>query len=360
MITAILVNYFSAGITVRSVLSVLADVPDAQVVVIDNSVDSDQAEQLKSSLPSVVECIVNEENIGFGRACNQAFARSRHDWILLLNPDAYVLNGCIKPLVQFLISHPRVGAVSPLVFWDEDKHWFLPPAQLPTPAKTIVMNLAFRFRCAGRFFSSKFRRYALKVIGTRQAIKQEMLSGGHMLLRKSAINTSGGLFDETFFMFYEDTDLCRRLSENGYSLYLLPSAHAVHEWRAKPEKIELSEVSRRYYFRKHFSSRRFMNLIEKMVQSCRGGATYDYIDTGLCFEPPLLNVPAEIADYWLMELSPHPLFIPALYSFGTGVGVQLSGELWARLYTGEYFVRISRASGGRKSCYFKFSIERED
>mgnify|MGYP002399059690 CR=1 FL=1 len=252
MITAIIVNYHTSQLTARAVSSVLADQPDAQVVVVDNSESVAEEQALRSLLPAQVECIVPPENIGFGRACNLGYSKARYDWILLLNPDAFVLEGCIAALVTFLQETPRAGAVSPRIYWDEGLAWLAPPILMHTPFTEAGMAFLLRHPWLGERVSRMFCRWAVQCITTGHPVEQHMLSGGHMLLRKSAIEAAGGLFDPSFFMYYEDTDLCRRLRLSGSKLYLVPAGRAVHEWSATAGKTHISAESRSHYFHKHF------------------------------------------------------------------------------------------------------------
>ena len=357
MITAIVVNFYNHLLTSRAVESVLADQPGAQVIVVDNSVKMVESQALQKSLPSGVTLLLSSENIGFGRACNLAISHAVHDYVLLLNPDAYVLSGCIDSLENFLQQTPQAGAVAPLVYWDKAATWLLPPAQLPTPVTELAMAIALRWRRSGYLLSRWFRRWALRCIFSIKTVEQKMLSGGHMLLRKSAIVASGGLFDPDFFMYYEDTDLCQRLQKNGYSLYLLPTAGAVHEWRAAQNKNQLSEISHQNYFQKHYSQSWLLALRKKIVQLLPDTVYPECHNFGICPKSPDFFLPVLPPGRLIVELSPHPLFVPALYHLTTGAEFHISKELWERLETGDYWVRISTHSGKLIQSYH-WRIER--
>lgn len=356
MVTAIIVNYFSASITARATLSIMKDAPDAQVIVVDNSNDSEEAQRLTFLLPPSVECIVNDENVGFGRACNQAFAQAKHELILLLNPDAYVVNGCIATMVEFLQSAPQTAAVAPRVFWDEQQNWLLPPAQLPTSANQLVMALALRWPMLGTYISSRFQKWATHCNLSTTPVKQQMLSGGNMLLRRSAVEAIGGLFDPEFFMYYEDTDLCYRLKKAGFAMYLLPDAHAIHEWCSTPEKEHFSLPSRQRYFNKHFAGHQLRHWQLKLEQSTQPQRLPFSRDFGELREPFDYSVPDAMQQQWLLELSPHPLFVPALYHYGIGTNCRISDQLWQRLGPGQYWARLSSANN-KSGRYFHWQIK---
>lgn len=351
MVTAIIVNYHGHQLTARAVASVLADQPDAQVIVVDNSTDAEEARALQVTLPPQVELVIAPDNLGFGKGCNLGYARARHDWVLLLNPDASVLKGCITSLVSFLQKTPRAGAAAPLAYWDEARQWLLPPALLPTPATELTLALALGWPWLGRFVSQRFRSWALTCIHSEQPVAQRMLSGGHMLLRRSSVDAAGGLFDPDFFMYYEDTDLCRRLQRAGFQLYLVPAAKVVHAWEAASEKTTPSLVSRQQYFLKQFPGSLFFALREKLERRGLRVCLQKSHELGLCSAAPVFLVPPLLRSQWILEVSPHPLFVPALYSSGTGDSCRLPDEIWELLGAGNYWARIAAPSGSDAEIY---------
>ncbi|MCX5864978.1 MAG: glycosyltransferase family 2 protein [Deltaproteobacteria bacterium] len=357
MITTIIVNYQDHQLTSRAVASVLADQPDAQVIVVDNSENETESQALRLLLPPQVECIVTSENIGFGRACNLGYGKARYQWILLLNPDAFVLKGCIGTLVDFLQKTPQAGAVAPLAYWDEAQKWLLPPGQLPRQFTELGMALALCSSWLGNKVSLGFRCWALRCLNSSGACEQRMLSGGHMLLRQATVEAAGGLFDPAFFMYYEDADLCRRIRSVGYKLFFLPSATVVHEWRAAESKTKLAEESRQHYVARHFR-RGIFYFLSRVLDSVKMPISLPTsCDLGVCNHPPLLQISRELQPSWLLELSPHPLCVPAVYHWGVGETFQLGASLWERLGPGEYWMRMS-APGSSISQRFRWRIER--
>lgn len=342
MITTIIVNYKSHLLAIRAVESVNVDMPNGQIIVVDNSEDAEEAMALKAGLPKGVELYVSQQNIGFGRACNFALERAKYDWIFLLNPDASVIPGCLAKLHSFLISTPTAGAVSPLSYWDHACTWCLPPGQMPSPAMDFAINLAMRFPSLGVKTSIGFRAWALKRLRSSTAKKLNMLSGGHMLLRRSAITAAGGLFDDNIFMYFEDTDLCRRLKSTGYGLYLLPSARAIHSWQCQPGKAHLSEASHHYYLNKHFPNSRW-NVAQSFLNRHRQLRLPSSVDLGVLNEPPNLQVPHGWQSGWILEGSAHPLMVPAAYLVGEGPIATFSAEVWSFLGEGSYWIQLSPA-----------------
>jgi GT2 family glycosyltransferase len=306
-----------------------------------------------------VECLCAPENLGFGGGCNLGDAHARNELVFLLNPDAVVLKGCLDVLADFLQATPRAGAVAPLIWWDMERTWRLPPYQLPTPASELTCAMALRWRWFGEAVSRQSRRLALRCLLSGQPVKQSMLSGGHVLLRRAAIEAVGGLFDPEYFMYYEDTDLCQRLRKAGFDLYLQPGAHAVHEWCATCGKAELSEKSRQLYFRKHHQGNLMIVWRESLEDRRRVVILPNSTDLGVLNSPPEISLSPELSSGWVAELSPSPLLAPAVYRIGSGPDFRLPKTLWERLGQGNYWLRISLGEG-RSSQLYHWKVVQSD
>lgn len=354
MISVLIVNYFSFALTVRAIRSVLSDQPSAQIIVVDNSADAVEAMSLSTILPGGVKLIVAQSNLGFGRACNLALNYSQGEWIFLLNPDAFVLPGCIERLIETLQSHPHAGAVSPVAQWDQAGTFLLPPGQMQSPTWEWVLSLGERVPPLGRWLSISFRRWALDCLYAPNPVSQRMLSGGHMLLSRRAINESGGLFDPDFFMYYEDTDLCRRLNAAGFKLLIDPRARVVHEWRSDPGKYRFVPDSRRRYFEKHFSCTWFTDRCRLRLEQSWPVRPMNpnLLNLGVCAASPAFELPADQNGDWLLELSPNPLFIPAAYRKDS-VPPCISPHVGALLGPGQYWARVTLPSGKERLFTWK-------
>lgn len=358
MITAIIVNYHSHLLTARAAASVLDDQPDAQVIVIDNSSDQIEAQALQTVLPPQAELVIAPDNLGFGKGCNLGYSRARYEWIFLLNPDAFVLPGCIAALIAFLEENPAVGAAAPLAYWDREQTWLLPPAQLPTPVTELALAAGLRWPWLGNCISRRFRQWALSCIRSETPVVQRMLSGGVVMLRRAAIMKAGGLFDPDFFMYFEDTDLCRRLQKADFLLYLLPAAKAQHAWEAAPQKTSLSVSSRQLYFQKQFPGSLLIKLLKRLERSrftIRLPADNEF---GTVRNSPDFPVQPAVQQGWLLEISPHPLLVPALYCFGSGNRCRISEEVWGLLGPGDYWARLADPVGNT-ALRFHWKIEPE-
>ncbi|MGQ9797535.1 glycosyltransferase [Desulfosoma sp.] len=364
-LVAVVVNYHSAELTVRAVHSILTsdDAVSVDVVVVDNSTSSQEAALLKKTLPDSVHLMISPHNLGFGQACNMAWEKRPADALLLLNPDAYLTEQCLQHLVRALNMDPRVGAVGPKIYWDPKKQFLLPPS-VP-PSWILMLSAADRLGDPAipflRFLGKKWRRDALGAWQAGAPFPVKNLSGGSVLIRSDAIRDVGGLFDPGFFLYFEDTDLFRRMTRRGWRLLVEPRAAVVHEFdqcgmESLPNKRQFMADSHAIFLRKHFSwyscCLRWIpqgprNRLERLTHGA-SNRTYR--------RPFRIRVPEEMPRPWLFEWSPSVHFIPAAAAFGTGAYAEFSEDAFRRLAPGRYFGRIGPAAGFKPFNSLSFSF----
>lgn len=222
-----------------------------EVIVVDNNSRDGTVEALKAAYPAM-GIVANPDNVGFARAVNQALAVSRGRHVLLLNSDTIVRDQALATMVAYLDEHPDVGAVS-CRQWTGDGHL----NQTCFPFPSIRDHL---------FYSALFQRIAPTMQAAAAAthaidctLSQDVdwANGACLMVRRSLLEQLGGL-DEAFFMYFEDVDLCRRLSRQGYRVRHIAEAEIVHligrSSGRDPDRLQLVwELSRIRYIEKHFS-----------------------------------------------------------------------------------------------------------
>lgn len=344
-VSVLIVNYHGHALTRRAALSVLQTAPGAEVIVVDNSDDAAEAQALQAALPPTVRLVVAPGNLGFGQGCNLAFEHAHGDFLLLLNPDAFVLPGCITTLQNTLAADPRIGAVAPLTWWDDSSGYTLPPAQMQSPRGEFLQALGLRWPPLGRWLSLRFRHRNLQDRGATAPIKQDMLSGGCMMVSRRAVERVGGLFDPSFFMYYEDTDLSLRLTRAALRLLLEPRAQAVHEWRNDPAKGQYHAASRERFMQRNYPGHaRWDRLRLAVEQRMPVRMTLDGLhELGPRSVGADLHLP-DVPGPWVLEVSAHPLLVPAVLKTGNGP-VVLPAQAMARAHAGRCYARLSGADG---------------
>ncbi|MCB1986638.1 MAG: glycosyltransferase family 2 protein [Burkholderiales bacterium] len=343
MISAILVNYKTNDQLLGAIASVLNQKISGslEVIVVDNSPNDNSGTLLEAQLPNSVTYIRNKKNTGFASACNQAFARSCGEFILLLNPDARLLPSALSTLSDSLIKHPDAGAVGPRVYWDDDCRFLMPPSTYPS-IRVFFKEATSRLhpRLAG-YNSFDFRKKALQAWICAKPLIVEALSGGHILIRRDAILKCGGLFDERFFMYWEDTDLMHRLKKKGYRLYLDPRAACLHYYEHSFSKDRLISQGWSTYQQKYLQKKisfQFVNWLNKKLPPVRTPHIESITANN---EKLVFDVPPELRNAWLLELGTTPQLMPAIGHFGSGPTAEVDTILFKRLKEKIYYARLS-------------------
>jgi GT2 family glycosyltransferase len=198
------------GPAIRSLLE--QDWPALRVTVVDNASSDGSAGWLREQFPSI-QVVASPRNLGFAAGNNLAFARSDADWFFLLNQDAVAQPDCVRELVT--IGERRADIA------------VLGAKMLMQRCPTILNSAGIRINEAGWAVD---RRIGEKDLN-RSPLPENVFGacGGAMLLRASALRECGA-FDERFFMYFEDVDLCWRLRLAGWHVWYVPTAVVLHDW----------------------------------------------------------------------------------------------------------------------------------
>jgi len=189
-----------------------------ETIVVDNASGDGTPELVRRQAPDA-RLIVNEANRGFAAAVNQAarIARGRH--LLLLNPDARPLPGCLERLAAELDGRPEAALAGPQLV---DPDGARQPSAWTAPG---LLTLAYEALLLHNLMPRSRLRLVTAPAG--EPVDVECLSGACLLVRRAAFEALGG-FDERFFIYYEDTDLALRARAAGHRVRLVPAARAVH------------------------------------------------------------------------------------------------------------------------------------
>ena len=220
MLSIIIVSWNTRQDLLRCLDSILAAPPACpfEILVFDNASTDGSAEAVAASYPTV-RLEVNPQNLGFGRANNRAVLRAKGRFWLLLNPDTIVHSGAIDALVSYLDRQPGVAAVGPRLV-NSDGSLQRSIERLPT-----LYNEWWRLLHLDRLYPMS--QYPQSTLNSRQPQRVEVLSGACLLMRREAVETRG-LFDEEYFMYSEEIDLCDRLHRDGWELHWVPEAVVTH------------------------------------------------------------------------------------------------------------------------------------
>jgi len=222
-----------------------------EVIVVDNSERKTIKEELQKHF-NWVKYIKSPGNTGYGAGNNLGVKNAKGEFILVLNPDTKIMPGAITNLVNFLEKNKKVGIVAPNLL---DKKGGVFP-QLGSSELTPIRGImALSF--LNKIFPNNpiSRKYWLKGVSLNKRRKLDVVPGSAFMIRKKVFEKVGR-FDENMFLFFEESDLCRRVKKLGLDIFIIPEAEVFHYWdkdKHSSEKMKkIFAASRFYYFKRHF------------------------------------------------------------------------------------------------------------
>lgn len=225
-----------------------------ETVVVDNNSFDGTPEFIRDQYPDI-KLITNDENRGFGKAVNQAAAAARGDYLLILNPDTVLQENTIHTLQRYLDRNPRVGLAGPKILNADGTLQAACKRSFPTlkvaAPKILGLNKIFpRARWANK--------YNLSYLDPDTTHAVDAVSGSCMFLSTALYQSLGG-FDERFFMFGEDLDICYRVRQNGLQVVYLAETQIIHYQGESVKTAPFDSINAFYnamvlFADKHFSA----------------------------------------------------------------------------------------------------------
>ena len=358
-LSALLVNYNSGAWTQRCVESLQraweaerGSPEDLEIIVLDSGSESGEATWWRSLRRAGVRVRTSPANVGYATGLNMAYEYSEgngDDVVALLNPDLHFFPGSIGPLAALLANDPRVGAVAPRIFLDENREILLPPNDLPSPKAELEEALACRFPSIARRRANRKHREAGEFWSTESPVQREMLSGACLFLRRSTIEELGEVMDGRFPLYFEDADLCVQLRALGYTLNLEPASEVLHHWSRCAGPEFTGEVAMRHaYSRSLFMTKHHPGLGSLCAQTltralASRNATnppapmHPVHNLGEVHESPLLMIRGDAP--CTLEISLTPFWGLSAGTLLAGGPFRYSAKAWSWLFPGVYFVR---------------------
>jgi len=223
------------------------------IIVVDNNSTDESMEFLENLNKKRIRLILNNENKGFGSACNQIAKEIDTPYILFLNPDVKITKGAIDKLISFMENRPEVAIVTGKLL-NPDGTIQLSCRRFPT----ILRALSGRASLFRSIFPNNpiSRDYMLCNLDYDKIQFPDWVRGAVMLIKTNLFKEISG-FDEQFFLYLEDTDLCLRLRKMGYEIAYNPEAIFYHKLGSSTKKKEfqtklIHNVSMYYYVKKNF------------------------------------------------------------------------------------------------------------
>ncbi len=197
---------------------------NAEVIVVDNDSKDESVAMVASYFPDVI-IIENKENVGFSKANNQGVAIAKGEYIHFLNPDTVLTEDFYEKTLSFMDAHPDAGGIGPRIIDGKGNYSVDSKKSFPS----FWVSVAKITGLSKLFPKSKiFNKYYAAHIGEYETAPVDILSGCCLLVKKEAMMQSGGGFDEQYFMYCEDVDLCHRITQSGYKNYYFPEVTIIH------------------------------------------------------------------------------------------------------------------------------------
>lgn len=252
-LSILIVNWNTRDQAVKCVNSILRYPPnfDYEVLVVDNHSRDGSADALVNLFghQKRIRVIESLRNLGFAKGNNLAYQKSFGEYILLLNSDTEVREESLKKIVDYIHFHPEVGVLGPRLLY--------PDGTVQKSVRRFPGIFSSMVVLAGlhRFITP--RAYLMADFNYDQIAEVDQVMGAALLTRRFIIEKLGYLFDERFYLWFEEVDFCRRVKDLGYKIVYYPKAEVVHAGAQSFSQMDVFERKRiaarslLYYFSKH-------------------------------------------------------------------------------------------------------------
>ncbi|MBE9191767.1 glycosyltransferase family 2 protein [Gloeocapsopsis crepidinum LEGE 06123] len=237
-VSIIIVNYNAGEVLVNCLKSIQRYIQSIryEIIIVDNCSTDGSVALVKQNFPQLT--IHKQENTGFGAGSNAGANLAQGEFLLFLNPDTLIKDDILFPLVELLEKEPKFGVVGPK-----------------------ILNFDGTLQSSNHSVLSIWQEFLIKSknnldeenISTQSEVS--FVTGAAFFIRKKIFKLVGG-FDERFFMYFEDVDLCLRVKEQGWKIIYAPQVSLVHIRGYSSRNIsDLMTVEYRrsqiYYYQKH-------------------------------------------------------------------------------------------------------------
>ena len=262
-VSIIFVNYKTKDLTINAINSVIDKTENLEyeIFVVDNNSQDGSIDAIENVFPNI-NIIRNSVNAGFGAANNIAIKQARGKYIFCLNTDTLLINNAIKIMFDYMEKeeNQNIGVCGGILVNREGKPCVC-GGNFPT-LTDILWKFGIRNIFKKSYLNYKTNLNSDEIYDTKNDI---YITGADIFFRKSVLDQIG-LFDEQFFMYFEETDLCKRIIDAKFDIKFIPEAKIIHlEGMSEKDSLQKklrAKKSEMYYFKKHYS---YMILIVKIL-----------------------------------------------------------------------------------------------
>ncbi len=270
LLSVIIVSFNTRDLTLRCLGTLFEDLEGiaSEVWVVDNASQDGSVQAIREAFAEV-KVIASERNLGFGAANNRALEQARGQFLLLLNSDAFPLPGATAALLKYLQGHAEVGAVGPQLLNADGS---LQPScwKFPSPRRAWAEAVGLAALLPEHPVFGDYFRWAHDA-----ERRVDFVVGACVLLRRAVYEAVGG-FDESFFLYAEETDWMQRMQAAGWPVAFVPQAQVTHlggaSGTSKPGLNPLFFEGQDRFIAKHFGPRglrafRLANLLRALLRA---------------------------------------------------------------------------------------------
>ena len=243
----IILSYNTKDLLTQCLTSLYDHLPnDAEVIVVDNASSDGSVSMVKKDFPRA-HVVQNDRNLGFGLGIMSGVKKSNGKYLLFLNSDAMIKDDGLGKMIQFMDSDSQIGVLGGLLLNDDG-------SQQRSFGSFYTLPSVFLMLVGGDRMEMGFD--TLNREGNQEnktAFESDWVSGGFMLIRREIFDTING-FDKQFFMYIEDMELCYRVKQSGYKVFVFPQATVVHRGQGSSNRsFAIQHIYRglRYFYKKH-------------------------------------------------------------------------------------------------------------
>ncbi len=346
-LAVVLVHYHTPGLAAECIAAMRSDLQGLGLEVEWLLVDNGSKPEDQPILDGLeVRRITPSSNLGYGGGLNLGVAASRARFLFLMNPDVLVEPGCSGALLEQLSA--GAGIAGPRFFWDREGRLLLPPNEPRTRSWELAASLAHRGPGWAKRARRRWRRHARRHWANTEPMPSLALSGALLATRRDAWELLGG-FDESYHLYFEETDWLARAKRRGLVSRYVPQARAQHLYdRSASQESRASawfaESRRRFY--EHTYGRWFYRALTRLETRSGGPET-----TVTRWQAPSLELAAAQAGLWV-EISPRAQGFPAAAERipAGATSWALPEEIWARLPPGRFRVTLVSEAGDELDC----------
>jgi GT2 family glycosyltransferase len=255
-IISIIIVYFGEKKEIKKLLASIKNSKTKtsyEIILVNNKVGDDTCSKLASkglALQGYIKTIESGGDLGYGKGNNLGAKSAKGKYIFIINPDTVIKTGSLDVLTKFLDNHKKAAIVAPNLIYDNGEYLESIGTRTLTPIRAI-----FALSILNQIFPNNpiSNHYYLKDMPKNELREADTIPGTAFMIRTNIFKKFKG-FDPNFFLYFEEFELCKRIRDKGYKIFVTPDAVVEHDWEPAEQTPDSKyfKESRFYYMKKHY------------------------------------------------------------------------------------------------------------